>query len=187
MLFRSFGRMGTAFAGQRFGVEPDIMTMAKALTNGAIPMGGVAVSDKVYKTITEAGPEKGIEFYHGYTYTAHPAACAAGIAALGIYEREGLFDKAAAMEDFFLDQVFSLQDVGAVTDIRGIGMLAAVDLAPLDGTPGARGAGAVKDLYKAGVFTKVTGDSILIAPPFVSEEKDIERMIGTIRDVVSAY
>ena len=182
-----FGRMGTAFAGQRFGVEPDIMTMAKALTNGAIPMGGVAVSDKIYKTITEAGSEKGIEFYHGYTYSAHPAACAAGIAALGIYERENLFDKAASMENCFLDQVFSLQDIGVVTDIRGIGMLAALDLATLDGTPGARGAGAVKDLYKAGVFTKVTGDSILIAPPFVSEENDIERMVGIIRKVVSAY
>ena len=91
------------------------------------------------------------------------------------------------MEKFFLDQVFALQDVGAVTDIRGIGMLAAIDLAVLDGVPGARGAGAVKDLYNAGVFTKVTGDSVLISPPFVSEEKDIERMIGTIRNVVSAY
>lgn len=182
-----FGRMGTPFAGQRFGVEPDLMTMAKALTNGAIPMGAVAASDKVYKTITEAAPEKGIEFYHGYTYTAHPAACAAGIAAIALYERENLFNRAAEMEEFFLDQVFALQDLNVVTDIRGIGMLAAVDIATQDGTPGLRGTQAVKDLYAAGVFTKVTGDSILIAPPFVSERKDIERMIGTIRDVVRKY
>jgi beta-alanine--pyruvate transaminase len=182
-----FGRMGTAFAGQRFGVEPDLMTMAKALTNGAIPMGAVAASDKVYKTITEAASETSIEFYHGYTYSAHPAACAAGIAAIALYEQENLFNRAAEMEEFFLDQVFALQDLKIVTDIRGIGMLAAVDMAAQDGTPGLRGTQAVKDLYAAGVFTKVTGDSILIAPPFVSERKDIERMIGTIRDVISKY
>jgi beta-alanine--pyruvate transaminase len=108
------------------------------LTNGAIPMGAVAAKEKVYRTITEAAPDKAIEFFHGYTYTAHPAACAAGIAALEIYEGEGLFERAKALEAHFLDAVFALRDIPVVTDIRGIGLLAGIDLAP-DVKPGVRG------------------------------------------------
>ncbi len=181
-----FGRLGENFGGQRFGVQPDIMTMAKALTNGSIPMGAVAVREQVYKTITEAGAEQAVEFFHGYTYTAHPAACAAGIAALEIYEREGLFDRSKKLETHFLDLLFGLQDLSVVTDIRGIGLLAAVDLAP-DGSPGVRGYQAVRDFYNAGVFVKMTADSVLIAPPFVSEEADIDQMFEIIRGVLAGY
>ncbi|MCG8543960.1 MAG: aminotransferase class III-fold pyridoxal phosphate-dependent enzyme, partial [Alphaproteobacteria bacterium] len=181
-----FGRLGANFGGKRLGVQPDIITMAKALTNGSVPMGAVAVSDTVYKGITDAAPEQGIEFYHGYTYSAHPAACAAGIAAMEIYEKEGLFDRARALEEHFLDALFSLRECGVITDIRGIGLLGAADMAP-DGAPGARGYQAVRDLYDAGVLVKITGDSILVAPPFVSTEDDIDRMFDTIREVVAKY
>jgi beta-alanine--pyruvate transaminase len=180
-----FGRLGENFAGQRFGVVPDLMTMAKALTNGAIPMGGVAAREHVYKGITEAAPETGIEFFHGYTYSAHPAACAAGIASLDIYEKEGLFQKSAAMEEHFLDQLFAMRERDIVTDIRGIGLLGAIDLAARDGVPGVRGAQALKDFYEAGVLVKMTGDTVIVAPPFVAETADIDRMFEIIGDVVS--
>jgi beta-alanine--pyruvate transaminase len=180
-----FGRLGENFAGQRFGVVPDLMTMAKALTNGAIPMGGVAAREHVYKGITEAAPETGIEFFHGYTYSAHPAACAAGIASLDIYEKEGLFQKSAAMEEHFLDQLFAMRQRDIVTDIRGIGLLGAIDLAARDGVPGVRGAQALKDFYEAGVLVKMTGDTVIVAPPFVAETADIDRMFEIIGDVVS--
>lgn len=181
-----FGRMGTNFAADRFGVMPDMITMAKALTNGCIPMGAVAVSEKIFRTVTEGSPEKAIEFYHGYTYTAHPAACAAGIAALDIYEKDGLFARAAELSPAFLDAVFALEDIPAVTDVRGIGMLAGIDLAA-GGKPGTRGYQAVQDLYAAGLLTKVTGDCVLVAPPFVSEPSHFERMHDILREVFSRY
>ena len=179
-----FGRMGDNFGSQRFGVQPDMMTMAKALTNGAIPMGAVAVSEQIYKSITDAAPDKAIEFFHGYTYSAHPAACAAGIAALEIYEKEGLFERAKGLEGQFLDRLFDLRKHSVVTDIRGIGLLAGVDLAP-DGNPGVRGYQVLQDLYESGVLTKVTGDCILIAPPFVSTEEEIDRMFDVIGEVLA--
>ncbi len=131
-----FGRIGGNFAAQAFGIRPDIVTMAKALTNGAIPMGAVAVSEAIYSEITEVAPDKAIEFFHGYTYTAHPAACAAGLAAQAIYEKEGLFERARNLSGYFLDRLFDLQRVGVVTDIRGIGMLGALDLHPDRRQPG---------------------------------------------------
>ncbi len=181
-----FGRIGGNFAAQAFGIRPDIVTMAKALTNGAIPMGAVAVSEAIYSEITEVAPDKAIEFFHGYTYTAHPAACAAGLAAQAIYEKEGLFERARNLSGYFLDRLFDLQRVGVVTDIRGIGMLGALDLAP-DGSPGVRGYRALQEMYDAGVLTKVTGDSILVAPAFVAEVPDIDRMFDTIQGVIAKY
>ncbi len=181
-----FGRIGGNFAGQVFGVKADIMTMAKALTNAAIPMGAVAVTDEVYNTIMDAGGG-GLELFHGYTYSAHPAACAAALATLDIYEKEGLFERAREMSGYFLDAVFSLKDLPAVTDIRGIGMLAGVDLAPKDGKPGARGAQAVQDLWDEGVLVKMTGDTACIAPPFVAEKSHIDRMVEGLRRVFGQY
>ncbi len=178
-----FGRTGKAFGAQSFGVTPDMMTMAKALTNGAQPMGAVAASDKIYNTIVDAAPDQAVEFFHGYTYSAHPAACAAGLAALDIYEKEGLFDRAAAMSPYFLDAVWSLRDLALVTDIRGYGMLAGFDLAP--GTrAGMRGMEATKRLFAAGLHMKFTGDSGIVAPPLVAEKKHIDEMIGVLRDVL---
>jgi beta-alanine--pyruvate transaminase len=181
-----FGRTGKAFAAQSFGVTPDIVTMAKAITNGAQPMGAVAVKQEIYDTIVEAAPESSVEFFHGYTFSAHPAACAAALAALDIYERENLFDRAAQMSAYFLDSVFALSDLPAVTDIRGYGMLAAIDLAP--GTaPGARGQEVQKRLFDAGLHIKNTGDSAILAPAFIAEGGHVDEMCDVLRKVLSSY
>ena len=181
-----FGRTGKAFGAQSFGVTPDMITMAKALTNGAQPMGAVAVSDKIYGTIVDSAPDHAVELFHGYTYSAHPAACAAGIAALNIYEKEGLFQRAAEMSPYFLDAVYSLKGIPAVTDIRGYGMLAGIDLA-MDGRPGARGYDATKRLFAAGLHVKFTGDAGIIAPPFVAEKSHIDQIVDILRKVFSQY
>jgi beta-alanine--pyruvate transaminase len=125
-----FGRTGKAFGAQSFGVTPDMMTMAKALTNGAQPMGAVAVSKNIYDTICGPAPAAAIELFHGYTYSAHPAACAAGLAVLDIYEKEGLFERAADMSEYFLEAAFALSDLPVMTDIRGYGLIAGFDVAP---------------------------------------------------------
>ncbi len=181
-----FGRMGTPFAAQAFDVKPDIMTMAKALTNGNQPMGAVAVNDHVYDTIMDAAPDGTIEFFHGYTYSGHPAACAAGLATLDIYEKEKLFDRAAELSPYFLDQMFSLSDVSAITDIRGYGLLAGFDVAP-DGPPGKRGYQVQKDLFEAGLHIKMTGDSGIVAPPLIAEKKHVDQICDILRKVLSKY
>jgi len=175
-----FGRLGTPFAAQKFGVTPDIMTLAKALTNGAQPMGAVAVKDEIYETIVNAAPENAIEFFHGYTYSGHPAACAAGLATQEIYEKENLFQRAADLSDYFLDGMWSLQDLDIVTDIRGMGLLAAVDIAT-KGPAGSRGPAVQARLFNNGMHVKFTGDCGIVAPPLVSEKADIDLMIATLR------
>ncbi len=149
-------------------------------------MGAVAVTDEIYNTLVEAAGG-GMELFHGYTYSGHPAACAASIAALDIYEKEGLFERVRELSDYFLDAVFALKDLPAVTDIRGIGMLAGVDLAPKDGKPGARGTQATKDLWEEGVMVKMTGDCACIAPPFVATREHIDRMADGLRKVFGKY
>ena len=175
-----FGRTGNAFAADSFGVIPDIMTIAKALTNGCIPMGGVVVKDEIYKTVTEAAPENAIEFFHGYTYSGHPAACAAGIAVQKIYQEEQLFDKAAGLSEYFLDGLFDLGDMDCIKDIRGFGLLGGVELHS-KGNPGARGTQAQKDLFHNGMHSKFTGDTVIVAPPFVSEKAHIDEMLDKLR------
>ena len=175
-----FGRTGNAFAADSFGVIPDIMTIAKALTNGCIPMGGVVVKDEIYKTVTEAAPENAIEFFHGYTYSGHPAACAAGIAVQKIYQEEQLFDKAAGLSEYFLDGLFDLRDMDCIKDIRGFGLLGGVELHS-KGNPGARGTQAQKDLFHNGMHSKFTGDTVIVAPPFVSEKAHIAEMLDKLR------
>jgi beta-alanine--pyruvate transaminase len=178
-----FGRTGKAFAAQSFGVTPDMITMAKALTNGAQPMGAVAVSDTIYDTVVNGAPEGAVELFHGYTYSAHPAACAAGLAALDIYQREGLFERAAALSPYFLDAVFSLSDLPIVTDIRGYGLLAGFDLAPA-ARPGQRGMEATKKLFAAGLHIKFTGDAAIVAPPLVAEKAHIDQICSILREVL---
>ncbi len=182
-----FGRTGKAFAGHSFDVVPDIMTMAKALTNGAQPMGAVAVREAIYDTIVDAAPEAAIELFHGYTYSGHPAACAAGLATLAIYERERLFERAAALSDYFLEAIFALQDLPAITDVRGYGMMAGIDIAPDSAGPGKRGYEVQKRLYQAGVHIKFTGDSGIIAPPFIAEHHHIDELAHVLREVISQY
>jgi beta-alanine--pyruvate transaminase len=180
-----FGRLGTNFGAQKFGVTPDIMTMAKAITNGAQPMGAVAASEKLYETISNAGPERGVEFFHGYTYSGHPAACAAGIAMMDIIAGDRLVDKAAEMSDYFADQMHSFEEFDVVTDVRSIGMMAGIELKP-DGAPGARGHALQKSLFDNGLHQKNTGDVLIIAPPLVSEKAHIDEMTAKLREAVSA-
>ena len=180
-----FGRTGRAFASQSFGVTPDIITMAKAITNGAMPMAAVAAKREVHDTIMDSSPEGAVEFFHGYTWSAHPAACAAALAALDIYENERLFERAAQMSAYFLDALWTLKDVPIVTDIRGYGMLGGVDVAPM-GAPGRRGYGLQKQLFDAGLHIKTTGDTAILAPPFVAEASQIDQMVETCRKVMLA-
>ena len=181
-----FGRMGTPFAAHKFGVTPDIATMAKALTNGAIPMGGVAVRDEVYETVTNAAPENAIEFFHGYTYSAHPAACAAGIATMKIYEEEGLFDRANEMSSYFLDAIWTLKDHPLVKDLRGIGMMAGVEVHH-DGVPGRRGTQMQKDMFWNGLHVKFTGDVAIVAPAFVAERHHIDEIVDKLRKTLDQH
>ncbi len=179
-----FGRTGKPFAAQSFGVVPDMITMAKALTNGAQPMGAVAVSERIYSQIVDNAPPGSIELFHGYTYSAHPAACAAGLAALDIYEKEGLFERAAEMSPYFLDRLFSLKDVKQITDIRGYGLLGGFDVAPGE-RPGVRGPEVQKKLFAAGLHVKFTGDAGIVAPPFIAEKKHIDEIVRILREVIS--
>ena len=176
-----FGRLGTPFAADAFAVMPDIITMAKALTNGAIPMGAVAASDEIYETITNAAPETAIELFHGYTYSGHPAACAAGLATLRIYEEEGIFERAAKMSDYFLDAIWSLKDLSIVRDLRGYGMMAGVEVFPDEGKPGARGTELQKKLFWNGCHVKWTGDTAIVAPSLVTERSHIDEIVDCLR------
>jgi beta-alanine--pyruvate transaminase len=180
-----FGRLGRPFASQLFGVMPDIMTMAKAITNGAIPMGAVAARDEIYETITDTAPQNAIEFFHGYTYSGHPAACAAGLATMKIYQDEGLFERAAQISDYFLDAIWSLKDLSCVRDIRGIGMMAGVEVWPQDGKPGARGTELQKKMFWNGCHVKWTGDSAIVAPPFIAERHHIDEIVGILRKTLA--
>ena len=181
-----FGRTGSAFASQEFGVTPDIITMAKAMTNAAQPMSAVAVHDKIYGTVINGSPDNVIEFFHGYTYSGHPVTCAAALATLDIYKKENLFQRANEMSPYFLDSIFSLKDHPLVTDIRGYGMLAAFDIAA-EGGPGLRGHDFQKRLFDAGVHVKTTGDTALIAPPLIIEKSEIDDMCGIFREVLDSY
>jgi len=174
------GRTGQNFAAQSFGVTPDIMTMAKALTNGAQPMGAVAVSALVHDTIMGSAPEGAIEFFHGYTYSGHPAACAAGIATLDIYKNDGLFERARELSPYFQDAIFSLKDLPAVADLRGYGMIGGIDLQP-DGAPGARGHKFQKKLFDNGLHLKATGDCVIVAPPFIAERSHVDLITDILR------
>ncbi len=178
-----FGRTGKPFASQSFEVVPDMITMAKALTNAAQPMGAVAVSDDVYDTIVDQSEGNGVEFFHGYTYSGHPAACAAGLATLDIYEKENLFDRAAALSDYFLDAMYSLQDCSQVTDIRGYGLLAGIDLKP-NGPAGNAGLEMQKKLFHAGMHVKATGDALLVAPPLISERNHVDEILGYLQSAL---
>ena len=182
-----FGRTGKSFGSVKYNVQPDMITMAKAITNGAQPMGAVGVSDKIYNAIVDSGPEHGVEFFHGYTYSGHPACVAASLATLDIYEKEDIFARAEKMSPYFLDAVFdAFKDVPAVTDVRGDGMMAAIDLA-VDKAPGVRGYHAQRKTFENGVHIKFTGDCGIIAPALIAEEKHIDEMIQKIKDVVVKY
>ena len=181
-----FGRTGEPFAATSFGVTPDIITMAKALTNGAQPMGAVAVRNDIYGTIVDAAPAGGPEFFHGYTYSAHPAACAAGLATLKIYETERLFAAAREMSGYFQDAMFALQDLAVVNDVRGYGLLAGVELKP-GKAPGVRGGELQAKLFDRGLHVKTTGDVAIVAPAFIATRSDIDQIAAILRDALAEY
>jgi beta-alanine--pyruvate transaminase len=180
-----WGRMGANFGAQAFGVTPDLLTMAKAITNGAQPMGAVAARQDIYDTITQAGPERGIEFFHGYTYSAHPASCAAGLAMMDIFRDECLIERAAQMSSYFIDTMHALADAPGVVDIRSVGMMAGIEVAAV-GAPGARGHVLQKLLYDHGLNLKNTGDTLIVAPPFIAEKSHIDEIAGKIRAALVA-
>lgn len=181
-----FGRLGAPFAAQAFNVTPDIMTMAKALTNGAQPMGAIAVKDEIYDTIIDAAPEGAIELFHGYTYSAHPGACAAGLATQKIYKDEKLFEAASDLTGYFLDAIYALEDIDLISDIRGYGLLAGIDVKS-GPKPGIRGTQIQKQLFHNGMHVKFTGDSGIVAPPFVSTRAQIDEMCSILRGTLEEF
>ncbi|HEX5379961.1 MAG TPA: aspartate aminotransferase family protein [Phenylobacterium sp.] len=179
-----FGRVGAAFASQALGVTPDIMTTAKGLTNGALPMGAVFVRRSVHDTVVQ-GPESAIEFFHGYTYSGHPVACAAGLASLQIYAREGLFERAARLAPVWEAAVHGLRGRPHVIDIRNVGLMAAVELSPRPDAPGARGYEVLVRALKAGILVRTTGDTIAMSPPLIISEDEIGHLTQVLGEVLA--
>lgn len=178
-----FGRLGAATASDFFGVTPDLITMAKGISNAAVPAGAVAVRRGIYDAILEASAS-GIEFFHGYTYSAHPMATAAVIATLGIYRDEGLFERAHAMSKPFEDAAHALKGTRHVIDVRNLGLVAGIELTPREGAPGARAAEVFSKCFDRGVLVRYTGDIIAISPPLIIDEAQIAQIFGTISEVL---
>ncbi len=180
----AFGRIGAPFGADRFGVMPDIITTAKGLTNGVIPMGAVLVRDEIYDAFMQ-GPEHMIELFHGYTYSGHPVAAAAGIAALQVYGDEGIFEQALALEGHFADALHSLADHEHVIDVRNFGLMGAVEMAPRPGAPGARGIEAHKRCFWDEDLVVRNGMDTLQFSPFLnSKPGDITKTFETVRRVI---
>lgn len=178
-----FGRLGTPFASQFFGVMPDIFTTAKGLTNGAVPMGAVFTTDRIHDAFMN-GPEGTIELFHGYTYSGHPIACAAGLATLDIYERDGLLTRAASIAPVWEEALHGLKDAPHVVDIRNLGLIGGIELASRPGAPGARAYDVFTACFQEGCMIRVTGDVIAMSPPLSIGEAEIAQLIGTLRKVL---
>ncbi|SLN41472.1 Omega-amino acid--pyruvate aminotransferase [Aquimixticola soesokkakensis] len=178
-----FGRLGAPFAAQHYGVTPDLMTTAKGLTNGTIPMGAVLASGAVHDAFMN-GPEHMIELFHGYTYSGNPIACAAGIATLDTYAEEGLFENAASLAPYWQEALHSLRDARHVIDIRNEGLIGAIELDPIAGEPTKRAFTAFLKAYEAGILIRTTGDIIAMSPPLMITKDQIDTLVGTLRDVL---
>tara|TARA_R110002110_G_scaffold70800_7_gene189551 strand:+ start:6398 stop:7723 length:1326 start_codon:yes stop_codon:yes gene_type:complete len=174
-----FGRLGSATAAERFGVTPDILTFAKGVTSGTVPMGGCVVRKHIYEAY-QTGPDHMIDLFHGYTYSGHPLAAAAGLATLDLYRDEGLFERARKIEPYFAERAMGLKGHGMVQDIRTIGLAAAFDLAPVDGLPGKRGFDAMRTAFHdENLMVRVSGDTIAFSPPLIAEEAHIDEIFET--------
>jgi beta-alanine--pyruvate transaminase len=178
-----FGRLGESFATEYFEVKPDMITCAKGLTNGSIPMGAVICRKGIYDAFMDA-PENSIELFHGYTYSGHPVACAAGVASLDIYKEEGLFERARDLSGYWEDGVHSLKGLPNVIDLRNLGLIAGIELAPRPGKPTARAFEAFLSCYEKGVLIRTTGDIIALSPPLIVEKGHIDQIFGTISEVL---
>jgi beta-alanine--pyruvate transaminase len=178
-----FGRTGSAFGATRFNVTPDMMTLAKGITNATVPMGAVCLRRDIYDAVVD-GAAAGIELFHGYTYSGHPLAAAAGLATLDLYKTDGLFERAASLEPVMADAVHSLRGSPHVIDVRNIGVVGGIELEPRPGAPGARGFETFLKCFEAGVLVRSTGDTIALSPPLIVEQDQIEQMVDTVRDVL---
>jgi len=179
-----FGRLGQPFASQRFGVAPDLFTVAKGMTNGTVPMGAVFASGAIYDAFMQ-GPE-GIELFHGYTYSGHPLACAAGIGTLDTYAEEGLLTRGASLEAGFEKAIHALKGAPHVIDARNMGLMGAVELEPRPGKPGARAFEAFMHCFEAGVLVRYTGDILAFSPPLIAEPAQIERIFESVRSALQS-
>ncbi len=175
-----FGRTGNAFAAQTFGITPDLMCVAKGITNGCVPMGAVLAQQKIYDAFMN-GPESAIEFLHGYTYSAHPLACAAGIATLDTYAEEGLLTRAQQLQGYFAEQLHSLRGEPNVVDVRNFGLVGGVELQPIAGEPTKRAFGVFLDCYDKGLMLRTTGDILAFSPPLIIEREHIDHIVDTVR------
>jgi beta-alanine--pyruvate transaminase len=180
-----FGRTGSAFAAQEFGVTPDLITCAKGLTNGAVPMGAVIVKKEIHDAFM-TGPENAIELFHGYTYSGHPTACAAGLAALDIYQREGLFQRAKELAPYWQDAVHSLKGLPHVIDIRNYGLAAAIEYEPVAGSPGKRGFEVFLKAFESGILVRGAGDITAMSPPLIIEKAQIDQLVETLGKAIKA-
>jgi beta-alanine--pyruvate transaminase len=179
-----FGRLGAPFAATHFGVTPDLMTVAKGITNGCVPMGAVFARQHIHDAFMN-GPEHLIEFFHGYTYSAHPLACAAALGTLDTYAEDGLLTRAATMAPVFESALHSLQGAPHVIDVRNIGLVGGIELAPITGQPGKRAFDVFLACWERGVLIRTTGDTIALSPPLIIESGHIEQIVATIRDVLN--
>jgi beta-alanine--pyruvate transaminase len=179
-----FGRLGAGFAAERFGVLPDIVALAKGLTNGAVPMGAAVARMPIHQAIMAAAAPGTIELFHGYTYSGHPLACAAGLATLDLYRDEALFERAASLEPDFEAAAHALKGRPHVVDIRSLGLVAGIELAPRVGAPGARGYEAFVKCWEAGILARVTGDTLALAPPLIIEGRQIDHLFETLGAVL---
>ncbi len=185
VVITGFGRLGSAFAAQHFDVIPDMMTTAKGLTNGVIPMGAVLTTAEIHDAFMQ-GPENLIELFHGYTYSGNPIAAACGIATLEVYREEGLFDRARDLEGYWQDAIHSLRDHPHVIDIRNMGLIGAVELEGIPGEPTKRAYSAFLKAYEKGILIRTTGDIIAMSPPLIISKSEIDQLIGTLGDVLKA-
>lgn len=179
-----FGRVGGATASETLGVIPDLLVCAKGLTNGAVPMGAVGVRGEIYEAVVNDASVPGIEFFHGYTYSGHPLAAAAGLATLDVYDGEGLFQRATDMAPYWEEAVHSLKGLPHVIDIRNLGMVAAVELAPRPDAPGARATEVFHRAFDEGALIRVTGDVIALSPPLIISREQIDELIGRLADIL---
>jgi beta-alanine--pyruvate transaminase len=178
-----FGRLGAPFASTYFGVTPDLMTVAKGITNGCVPMGAVFAKRAIHDVFM-TGPEHAVEFFHGYTYSAHPLACAASLATLEVYAEEQLLTRGAKMAAYFENALHSLKGLPHVIDVRNIGLVGGIELAPLAGLPGKRAFDTFLACWERGLLIRTTGDIIALSPPLIIEESHIDQIVGTIADVL---
>ncbi|MEG3925509.1 aspartate aminotransferase family protein [Microcoleus sp. D3_18a_C4] len=178
-----FGRLGSSFATEYFGVVPDIVTAAKGITNGTVPMGAVFVKQGIYDAFMNA-PENAIELFHGYTYSGHPVACAAALATLDIYEEERLFERADKMAGYWEDAVHSLKGVRHVIDVRNLGLVAGIELESISGKPGKRAFDCFLQCYEKGLLIRTTGDIIALSPPLIIEKEHIDRLVEILTGVL---